>query len=441
MIDSVNNYERAMPSGHGGLRINSHCQNIRESATLSINQEALRRRGHGEDICHLGFGQSPFPVHPKISSALAGRAHHKEYLSPQGLPELCHQVATYYQKRHYSFGPEQIFVGPGSKELIFDLLFLLEGPIYIPSPSWVSYGPMAQLLRRPVHFIPTTIQSKYKVTPSQLQSSVCSYPTSSQKILIINSPSNPTGMAYGRDEIEGLTEICRKYNILVIADEIYSEIYFGEEAYTSFSWAYPEGTFVTSGMSKFFSAGGYRLGLLATPESSTFKKSLRSLISETFSAVSTPIQYAAMVAYGDDPEINDYNNLCRQIHRACGLYCWRRFQEMGLDCLRPDGAFYLFVSFESFKKNIPGHQWIQHSSYFCFHLLEDHGVALLPGKDFYVSDDHLCARAAVVDYDGAKVLEMASLKRELDEQFVKDNCPRLVQAMKRIESFLLSDRF
>ena len=225
---------------------------IKESATLAINQQALQRRSSGEEICHLGFGQSPFPVHPKITSLLAKNIHRKEYLSSQGLMELRHQIVSYHEKRGYSFKADQVFIGPGSKELIYDLLFLLEGPVYIPSPSWVSYAPQAQLLQKPVHFIPTQRENNYKITPEQLKKSVKSYSCSVQKLLIINSPSNPTGAVYNKDEMQDIVKICRDENTLILSDEIYREIYFGSAPPDGFSVFYPEGTFTTSGLSKVF---------------------------------------------------------------------------------------------------------------------------------------------------------------------------------------------
>lgn len=409
---------------------------VKESATLAINQKVLQRRARGENIYHLGFGQSPFPIHPKITSLLAKNIHRKEYLSPQGLEELRCQIASYYGKRGHSFKADQIFIGPGSKALIYDLLFLLDGPVYIPSPSWVSYNPQAQILQKITHIISTNRENHYKITPEQLKKSVKNYSRSTQKLLIINSPSNPTGMIYHKEEIQNLVKICRDENILVLSDEIYSEIYFGDTPPVGFALFYPEGTFTTSGLSKTFSAGGYRLGFMAIPpQGEKFKHSLLSLISETFSAVSSPIQYAALAAYQDSPEINSYKTLCRRIHKACGLYLWKKLVEMGFNCPKPEGAFYIFPDLENFRSDITDKLGIKKISDLCIHLFEKYNLATLPGTSFYTPEDYFAFRLAPVDYDGAKILEAARIN-PLNQSFVETQCGNLVESVEQFKKFL-----
>lgn len=418
------------------IQIENFSEEIRESATLAINQQALERRSCGEDICHLGFGQSPFPVHPKITSLLEKNAHRKEYLSSQGLVELRHQIVSYHEKRGYSFNIDQVFIGPGSKELIYDLLLLLKGPVYIPSPSWVSYGPQARILKKYVHFIPTERENKYKVTPEQLKESVKSHDRSIQKLLIINSPSNPTGIVYHREDIRELVKVCREENILVLSDEIYREIYFNETPPPGFSLFYPEGTFTTSGLSKVFSAGGYRLGFMVIPPGAEeFKRSLLSLISETFSAVSTPIQYAAIAAYEDSSEVRSYNDLCRRIHRTCGLYLREKLVEMGFGCPKPEGAFYIFPDLENLKSEIIGKLGIKKVSDLSFHLFKNHNLATLPGVSFYTPEDYFALRLAHVDYEGSEVLKAAETE-SLNQTFIENHCKNLVKSVERFKEFI-----
>ncbi len=409
---------------------------LKESATLAINQEALRKRAAGEEVCHLGFGQSPFPVHPLISDSLRNNAHRNIYLPTQGLPELRKTLADHLQKRGSAFEAGDIFVGPGSKELIFDFLLLLDGPLYIPAPSWVSYGPQAQLLKKPIQVIPTERADDYKVTPKKLEESAHLVDSRTQKLLILNSPSNPTGVVYQREEMQALVPVLRKHNFVVLSDEIYREIYFGDSLPASFAEVYPEATFVTGGLSKAFSAGGYRLGFIALPEGSAqLRSAFTSLASETFSSVAAPVQYAAAVAFSDSPEMNARSELCRNIHRACSLYLWKGFCDLGMNCPRPDGAFYLFPGLENFAPQLSS-KGIQSAAQMCDYLLENHGLAVLPGTDFYTPQDALTFRAAHVDYDGAAVLAAAETAASLDDAFVEAHCPNLPRALAYFKDFL-----
>ncbi len=409
---------------------------LKESATLAINQKALQKRRRGESVCHLGFGQSPFPVHPRLAESLRQNAQRKEYLPSQGLPPLREALAAYLSSLGPNFGPEQILIGPGSKELIFDFLLLVDGPVFIPAPSWVSYAPQAQALGKTVHTVQTLKANDYKLTPSDIEEACLSHSSSQQKIVILNSPSNPTGVAYSKEEIEALVPIFRRHNFVVLSDEIYREITFGDSPPESFASFYPEATFVTGGLSKYFSAGGYRLGFIALPQSTPLQKAFTTLASETFSAVATPIQYAALEAFQGHPEVKAYNQKCNDIHRACGLYVWRGLTDLGLNCPRPDGAFYLFPDLENFKGPIR-ESGIQDAPQLCRALLEKHHLAVLPGTDFYAPAEALVFRVAHVDYDGEAVLAAAQkASAELGDHFVETYCPNLIRSLQSFKAFI-----
>ncbi|MCH9664776.1 MAG: aminotransferase class I/II-fold pyridoxal phosphate-dependent enzyme, partial [Gammaproteobacteria bacterium] len=132
------------------IKINDRISGVKESATLAINERAMALREQGKTIFHFGFGQSPFPVHPLIVDALIANSHRKAYLPTLGLPELRANLATYYSNRGYAWEPQHIVVGPGSKELLFDLFYLLSGVLLLPVPSWVSYYPQAHLVGKDV---------------------------------------------------------------------------------------------------------------------------------------------------------------------------------------------------------------------------------------------------------------------------------------------------
>ena len=427
--------------------LNPNITQLKESATLAINMKARAARAKGEDVCHFGFGQSPFAVHPRIQIALAKNAHQKDYLPTKGLPALCEAIADYHKEFFgYDFKSDMILTGPGSKELIFQALYILEGPVLVPAPSWVSYGPQINIRGKDIVPIITKRENSYKIQADELKAT-CQTQGNGQKVLILNNPSNPTGAVYSEDEVKGLAKVCREENVIVISDEIYALINFSGKPYKGFPLYYPEGSIITSGLSKSHAAGGYRFGFIAMPENmKELMKALCAMVSETYSAVSAPTQYAALEAYSGDYELITYVKQCTRIHKACGEYLQKRFVAMGLNCPEPQGAFYLFPDFTPFKEKLKA-KGINNCSELCNFLFDHYRVAVLPGSDFYYPDDYFGCRVASVDYDGEAVYS-ASLKPYLkvevkefdflDEAFVEKECPRLKEGADRIEKFLKS---
>lgn len=421
------------------LVLNPDVINLKESATLKINQLARKMRSEGKQVYHFGFGQSPFPVHPKIIKKLQEHAHEKDYLPTLGLEELRVEIARYYKKEfEYDFNIDSILVGPGSKELLFQALYVLEGPVIIPAPSWVSYGPQVNVRGKHIFRVVTKIENQYKLQASELDT-VCDNLPDEQKILIINSPNNPSGAVYTDKEMEEISEVCRKRNVIIMSDEIYAKVDFSLKAKKGFFHFYPEGTIVTAGLSKSHSAGGYRLGFLGTSEKlQPVIRCLASLVSETFSAVSAPIQHAGVVAYSDDKELLDYVDRCTLIHKACGEYMAKRFNAMGADCPIPEGAFYLMPSFKKFETILAQKYGIHDSQAFADICLEKAQVAMLPGSDFYMPKNRICCRVASVDYDGGYVYEKSLGENELNDAFVEKYCPNLKDGLDSLEKFLNS---
>lgn len=417
-------------------QLNPNITSLKESATLAINLQAKAARAQGKEVVHFGFGQSPFPVHESIRKALQDNAHQKDYLPTRGLPELCQAVVDWHKEIfNYDLHLDGVMVGPGSKEMIFQALYCLEGPVLVPAPSWVSYGPQVNIRGKIIEAIVTKRDNSYKLTASELEAACQKFP-GEQKNLILNNPANPTGALYSEAEIKALTKVCRENNVIVISDEIYSLVNFTDSPYVGFHNHYPEGTIVTTGLSKSHGAGGYRLGILAAPENfSELTKALCAMISETFSAVSAPIQYAALAAYTKNDSLMDHINLCTKVHSAAGSYMHKRFVAMGLSCPKPEGAFYLFPDFESFKAKL-GAIGIKTCTQLAQQLFDDELIAVLPGSDFYLDENYFGVRVASVDYDGGAVLKAASGVSSLDDSFIEVNCPRLKVGCDRLENYL-----
>ena len=416
--------------------INRQIRNLKESATLFINQLALKLRSDGHDICHLGFGESPFPVPEPMQAALRENVQRKHYISGYGLADLRQAVACFCKNEFdYNYSFDNIFIGPGSKELIFQLVYMLEGPLMVPAPSWVSYGPQAKIRSKTFIPITTDIKNGYRIQAAELDKT-CSGQKSPQKILILNNPSNPTGSVHAPDELRALADVCRKHKVIVISDEIYALTSFGKIPFEGIASYYPEGTITTSGVSKAFSAGGWRLGYAMIPdELSEITRPLSAFVSETFSCVSAPIQYAVLEGFGNFESVRNYVQLCRDIHGAAGKFLHQRFTEIDLNCPKPQGAFYLFPDFENFKDKLTS-RGITNSEELSKRLLEDTGVALLPGSDFYMPDEFLGVRVASVDYDGAQLIQDFPLSEKESQDMYTSLFPRLADACERLEKWL-----
>lgn len=414
------------------MLLNKNISTVKPSATLAINELVKKQRMAGNKVVHWGFGQSPFPVFRKITEQLNKHADDKNYLPGAGLAELRETISTFYQSKYgYRYQTDDVFIAPGSKETIFDLLYLLEGDLLLPAPSWVSYEPQAKLLGKSVHWIPTSFNNKYLLQPESFAAWCDKHLKTKQAILILNSPNNPSGQQYDADSLKALAPIFRKHNIIVISDEIYAGVSFSDKPYASIAHFYPEKTIVTGGLSKLFSAGGYRLGFSLIPnEMEALKKALLVLISETYSCVSSPIQYAALAAYQDDPELDNYLQQCNQCHQMIGQYIHKALTRFDVDCHASQGAFYLLPNFSKFKA-----KWQQLSIHddkaLCFYLLENYQLAMLPGSEFGMPAEAMTCRIATVDYDGAKALQATSIDAD---------CFSNIRQGVEILSAVLSDR-
>ncbi len=418
--------------------LNPLVTSIKESATLAINIRAKELRAQGKEITHFGFGQAPFTVPKLLQDAVKEHAESNMYLPTQGMMELREAVSGYYSRQFdLHFPPEQICVGPGSKELIFQTLYLVEGALLIPAPSWVSYGPQASLRGKAVYPIETKRENSYKLTPDELDKA-CYSLGQQQKMLILNNPNNPTGAVYTQGEVDALAEICRAYQIIVISDEIYAGIDFTGKPQASIAKSYPEGTIVSGGLSKLFAAGGYRLGVMLFPKTlEILMNAIKAIISETFSCVSAPIQYAGLAAYSRYDELKPFVQRNNEIYDFASHYLWRRFNDMGLNCPEPQGAFYLFPDFDNFKFKLRKHG-LYTGLALSDRIINEAGVALLPGSDFYFMSTHLGARIASVDFDGDMVHETWPDRPTSDEMVVEQLFPRLKSGCDRLSGFLHS---
>ena len=262
---------------------------VKPSATLAINELSVKLISEGKEVYRLGFGQSPFPVPDIIVEALKRHAHQKDYLPVQGLLPLRQVVAQFFNREyHLSAGAENILVGPGSKELIYNFQVATHfDELLLPTPSWVSYEPQALLSGHKVTWLETDEANGYKLKSKTLQDHCHRYP-GKKRVIILNYPSNPLGNTYGETELKNLADVLRQEEIVVIADEIYGEVHHEGQHLTMIKY-YPEGTIISTGLSKWAGAGGWRFGIFVFPTAlDHIRRAMAVVASETFTSVSAP---------------------------------------------------------------------------------------------------------------------------------------------------------
>jgi len=421
-----------------GVSLNLNARGLRPSATVAINERSDELRRQGRMIYKFGLGQSPFPVARPVVEELRANAGEKDYLPVKGLPELREAVALYLGRtQHLPRNGEDVLVGPGSKELMFLLQLVYYGDLVIPMPSWVSYAPQAKIIGRQVVWVPTTKGHGWRLTPDELER-ICEVDPKRPRIVVLNYPANPTGGTYPVDALKELAKVARRYSVVLLSDEIYGELHH-QGQHVSVARYYPEGTIVSGGLSKWCGAGGWRLGTFTFPEELHWlRDTMAAVASETYTSTCAPIQYAAVKAYEGGLEIEAYLSLARRILGALGRCAAKRLQRAGVDVALPKGAFYLFPDFEPLREELRS-RGVETGAELCQRLLEDTGVALLPGSDFGRPAEELTVRLSYVDFDGASALAAAELMprdQPLGEEFLGASCRRVIEGVEAIAGWL-----
>jgi len=426
------------PNGTHEMHLNLNVRGLPLSATLEINERSNALLAEGRQVYKLGLGQSPFPVPQVVIDELKSNAHQKDYLPVRGLPALQQAVVSYFERtQDLVFQPQHVLVGPGSKELMFILQLVYYGDLVIPTPSWVSYAPQAHIIGRHVRWVPTRAENKWLLTPDELEK-VCAEDPAKPRIVILNYPNNPTGYSYNEAELRALAAVARKYRIIMLSDEIYGETQF-DGGHRSIARYYPEGTIISSGLSKWCGAGGWRLGIFAAPpELEWLVKGMATVSSETFTSTSAPIQYAAVRAFNGGVTIERYLWQSRRVLAALAERVHAELTGLGLSMAPLDGGFYAFPDFTPLREQLAA-RGIYTSAELCARLLEETGVAILPGNCFGRPASELTARLAYVDFDGSRALaaaEQVPNDQLLDEAFLRRNCDKVVTAMERMCDWL-----
>jgi len=420
------------------VHLNLNVRGMRASATLAINERSAEMRDAGRTVYRLGLGQSPFPVPEPVVKSLRHHAHQKDYLPVRGLRTLREAVAAYHRRRHAVHCDESdVLIGPGSKELMFLVQLVYYGDLVIPTPSWVSYAPQAHILGRNVRWLQTRASNGWRLTADELERLGAEDP-GRPRLVILNYPSNPTGDTLRTEDLKALAKVARKYRMVILSDEIYGELHHRGQ-HVSIARFYPEGTIVSSGLSKWCGAGGWRLGTFTFPrELRWLLDAMATVASETYTSTSAPIQYAAVRAFEGGFEIEEYLEHSRRVLRALGRKIATVLREGGAEILDPRGGFYLFPDFGPHRAALAA-RGIHTSRQLCERLLEETGVAILPGADFGRPDEELTARLAYVNFDGAQALvasQAVPRERPLDHEFLEATCPSTLEAIQVLVDWL-----
>ncbi len=356
---------------------------IAPSATLAMAAEAKRLKGEGVDVLDFALGEPDFPTPANIQEAAlrAMRAGHTHYTPAPGIPELRQTIAEHYT-RHHGLPTEmvQVVVSNGAKHSIHNALMALCGPgdeVIIPAPYWVSYADLVKLAGATPIILETTEAEGFKLKPDRFRAAV----TPRTKLLMINSPSNPTGVVYARAELEALADAVLETEVAVLSDEIYEQLLYGDAQATCFATLRPElasRTVTVSGVSKTYAMTGWRIGWSVAPTGvSRFMADLQSQETSNPCSIS---QYAAIEAI-NGPQ--DAVALMLGEFQKRREYVLGRVEELpGVTCVAPGGAFYAFMNVSShFGRTLAGEP-IPDSTAFCLTALAKAHVALVMGSAF-----------------------------------------------------------
>ena len=406
--------------------IKNHVKNLKVSSTLRINEISKDLEAKGKKVFKFGFGQSPFEIPENIILELKNNANKNKYLAMQGLLDLRREIANYSNKRNnYNYKSENILIGPGSKELMFLLNMAFDGDIILPIPSWVSYEPQGILGNNKIHWIETEREKNWFPSVESIEKIILKNKNKNY-LLFLNSPNNPSGQIC--ENLEEIANIVRKYKVLVLSDEIYSELSFSKE-YKSIANFCPENTIISSGLSKWCAAGGWRLGYFIIPnELRELGDSLKVLASETFSSVSAPVQYAAVNAYKNNFE--NFLEKSRNILKIVGEYVYQNLKSNKVLINKPQGGFYIMPEFLDKK--------FSSSEQMCNDLLNKKGVAILPGSDFGFKKNKLIARLSFTDFDGNTFMKNFNVN-ESNEDLLSKYAPNIIEGTKRLKDWVESN--
>jgi len=356
---------------------------VQPSATLAAGAKARQMKAEGIKVFDFSLGEPDFPTPEHICKAAtqAMKDGHTHYTPAAGIAELRAAIARLYQRTYgLALTAEQVIVSNGAKHSLHNVLATVVGPgdeVVIPTPYWVSYSDLVEMTGASYVLVQTPQESGFKMTPARLRAAI----TSRTRLVMINSPSNPTGTVYTRQELEALADVILQTDAAVLSDEIYERLVYGEARATCFATLRPalaERTLTISGVSKSYAMTGWRIGWAAGPPHVI--KAMGNVQSQETSNPCSISQYAAFAAIEGDQDCVE--KMRREFEGRRDLVCKRLAAMPNIQCPVPGGAFYAFFNVSGhFGRTLAGKK-VTNSATFCQVALETAHVNLVPGSAF-----------------------------------------------------------
>ena len=365
------------------IKISTLASSIQPSATLAAGAKARQLKAEGISVFDFSLGEPDFPTPEHICKAAfkamqEGQTH---YTPANGIPELRAAIAKLYLKVYgLRYTADQVVVSNGAKHSISTALLAVCGPgdeVIIPAPYWVSYSDLVQMTGATPVLVQTTAESAFKMNPAEFRAAL----TPRSKLLMINSPSNPTGSVYTREELEALADVALEAGIVVLSDEIYERLVFGNARATCFATLRPglaDKTITISGVSKSYAMTGWRMGWTLGP--ANVIKAMGNVQSQQTGCPCSITQYAALAAIEGDQECVE--RMRREFEARRDIVCKRLNAMPGIVCPVPGGAFYAFFNVSAHFGKTLGGKAVTDSASFCQVALESAHVNLVPGSAF-----------------------------------------------------------
>ncbi|MEO0607574.1 MAG: pyridoxal phosphate-dependent aminotransferase [Pseudomonadota bacterium] len=397
------------------LYLSDAVNRVAPSATIAVTTKAAELKRAGENVIGLGAGEPDFdtPDHIKQAAIDAIHAGKTKYTPADGLPELKEAICAKFQRDNaLLYEPSQIHVAPGGKPVIYNAMVSTLNPgdeVVIPAPYWVSYPEMVKLCGGAPVIVSCGPNTKYKLSPEALEAAI----TPNTKWLILNSPSNPTGAAYTKTELQGLADVLLRHpQVWVLTDDMYEHLVYDGFDYQTIAQVEPglyDRTLTMNGVSKAYAMTGWRIGYAAGP--AELIKTMRKVISQTTSNPSSISQWAAIAALNGSHDFLPERNLVFKQRRDMVVAELNKAE--GLTCGTPEGAFYVYPSCAgAIGKTAPSGKRIETDTDFASELLEQEKVAVVMGEAFGLSPAFRVSYATSTE--------------------------ALVEAMKRIQNFCSS---
>jgi aspartate aminotransferase len=368
------------------MQLSQRAQAIKPSATLAVTAKAKQLKAEGHDVVSFGAGEPDFdtPAHIKAAAKDALDQGLTKYQPTPGSPEARQAVADYMNQRFgYAFAQDNVIISCGGKHALYLAFMCLIDPgdeVLLPSPYWVSYPQQAKLAGGSVRDIPAGAEQGFRISPEQLDQAI----SDQSKVLVLNSPSNPTGAMYSREELKAIGEVVAKHpNLVVFSDEIYERLVYDDNEFASFAAVNPQlaDRVVTFNcLSKTYSMTGWRVGFTIGPADLIKQMAaMQGQMTSNITSFCLPAIAAALEGEQDDVQQmrQQFEQRGHHIHNRLNLI-------KRINCPKPQGAFYVFpdVSQAAFGKTDPSGKTIESAADFAASLLEHQQVAVVPGEDF-----------------------------------------------------------